>query len=396
MDKKLKILFLIIIFILFSLTEIIHLQNNNVLQAGGFSRGKMIYKQSGMKKEDEGEVPAEEGEGVSIDKGTALPDAAEGSVLYQIEFWDSDGKRHTGVYIPVEINNVRQGSNFGANNSQAGTLVLPAESQVLTGVNYGAAGTEFTGTLTYINQPGTGVRDASSAAVLTNNEFWQQDGHRASGTYYTVTANNVRQGTSYGPNNSITGTITLPSQAQVQKGAAYGANGSEYTGTYGTGKFLPARTGLVTSYYANDDAVKRKGYTGGYTNTDGSWNGSTRFTDNGNNTVTDNVTGLMWTKDANQGYSPWYAAVTNAPKCTTGGYSDWRLPNFTELQSLVDYNTDNPVLPSGHPFQNVQNSFYWTSTTYMNNINLGYLIFMSIGWESVASKTGNAYVIYVR
>jgi len=47
-----------------------------------------------------------------------------------------------------------------------------------------------------------------------------------------------------------------------------------------------------------------------------------------------------------------------------GGHHDWRLPNRKELFSLVDHSRYNPALPVGYPFQNVQSSDYWSSTTY--------------------------------
>ena len=107
-----------------------------------------------------------------------------------------------------------------------------------------------------------------------------------------------------------------------------------------------------------------------------------RFTDNGN-TVTDNLTGLMWVKDANlmvtnnigfdddgtedDGLVTWFHALEYALLLSSDsyeGFSDWRLPNNRELRSLVDYQYESPALPQGHPFTNVQNSYYWTSTTY--------------------------------
>ena len=58
------------------------------------------------------------------------------------------------------------------------------------------------------------------------------------------------------------------------------------------------------------------------------------YTDNGDGTVTDNVTGLMWTKDPGEKMT--YAqAVAHAPKCTVGGHKDWRLPSIKELYSLI-------------------------------------------------------------
>ena len=68
----------------------------------------------------------------------------------------------------------------------------------------------------------------------------------------------------------------------------------------------------------------------------------------------------MWTKDANlPGTSKtWQEALDYVKGINTGtysnfGYTDWRLPNRKELQSLIDRNRYNPTLPSGHPFTNV-------------------------------------------
>ncbi len=72
------------------------------------------------------------------------------------------------------------------------------------------------------------------------------------------------------------------------------------------------------------------------------------YTDNGDGTITDNVTGLMWEKlsndgsihDGNASYL-WYDAFDKVAALNSGGgfagYTDWRLPNVNELQSLVDY-----------------------------------------------------------
>ena len=88
-----------------------------------------------------------------------------------------------------------------------------------------------------------------------------------------------------------------------------------------------------------------------------------RFTDNGNNTVTDNRTGLMWAQDANLpnsglGHTPSSSYCLNLE---LGGANDWRLPTIYELSTLVDYLQSDPALPVGHPFRNVQ-SFYWSNS----------------------------------
>lgn len=90
------------------------------------------------------------------------------------------------------------------------------------------------------------------------------------------------------------------------------------------------------------------------------------YTDNGNGTVTDNVTGLMWQKeDDNKDYNPYLASGTyhayynpsSQSVCgslSLGGYSDWRLPTIKELIDLTDF---------GIPFSGVSiNSTYFPNT----------------------------------
>jgi len=121
----------------------------------------------------------------------------------------------------------------------------------------------------------------------------------------------------------------------------------------------PAKTGQTTEYRSGDDGTWQKG---------ASWP-STRFTDNGV-TVTDHLTGLEWAEDANLpgGARTWNDAIDYCNALSLGGYDDWRLPDTRELLSLIDYSQDNPALPSGHPFDNVQSQRYWTSTTSTNDV----------------------------
>jgi hypothetical protein len=107
-----------------------------------------------------------------------------------------------------------------------------------------------------------------------------------------------------------------------------------------------------------------------------------RFTDNGDGTVTDNLTGLMWTKDANDnGTMSWNDAIDYSNNLSLGNagcgsnHTDWRLPNVNELQSLIDFgheliNSVDVKLPTGHPFVNVEvGPPYWSSTSKINEDN---------------------------
>jgi len=97
--------------------------------------------------------------------------------------------------------------------------------------------------------------------------------------------------------------------------------------------------------------------------------GAPRFTDNGDDTVTDNNTKLIWLKNANPcGVKNWWDADHYFHGLTLANHSDWRLPAIGELRSLCVTTTDQygtwPELPQGHPFYNVK-GMYWSSTAYV-------------------------------
>ena len=136
-----------------------------------------------------------------------------------------------------------------------------------------------------------------------------------------------------------------------------------------------------------------------------------RFTDNGNGTITDNLTGLIWLHNANCfGLRSWAQALSDAnglasSSCGLNDGSvtgDWRLPNLNELTSLLDRGTFAPAL-SGNPFTDLQFqvSFYWSSTTYADR-NYAWIMNFFDGFPNIGHKTesGSAptqcYVIAVR
>jgi hypothetical protein len=97
-----------------------------------------------------------------------------------------------------------------------------------------------------------------------------------------------------------------------------------------------------------------------------------RFAGNGDGTVTDNLTGLIWLRDANCfGQRNWANALSDANGLQDGSCGltdgsvagDWRLPNIRELQTLFDHSQHDPALPLGYPFSGVQTNLYWSSTS---------------------------------
>lgn len=161
------------------------------------------------------------------------------------------------------------------------------------------------------------------------------------------------------------------------------------------------KTGQTASYAARDDGVLQMGVP---------WP-SPRFTDNGNGTVADNLTGLVWLKRTDC-FAPasWPQSLSNANGLAHGqcgladgsSAGDWRLPNKRETRSILDYSRFRPVLPSGHPFTGINpDGFYWSSTTLASNGTRAWALRMDGGLINHADKSTptwhlNAYTWPVR
>jgi hypothetical protein len=101
--------------------------------------------------------------------------------------------------------------------------------------------------------------------------------------------------------------------------------------------------------------------------------GRNDFHDNGDGTVADRATGLMWQKaDSGKGMN-WEQALDYAAKSRLAGCSDWRLPNAKERQSIVDYTrapavTQSPAISPVFQVTRLGDGeypFFWTSTTHL-------------------------------
>lgn len=98
-----------------------------------------------------------------------------------------------------------------------------------------------------------------------------------------------------------------------------------------------------------------------------------RFVDNGDGTITDQCTGLMWQKDTADipddadDKVKWADALQYCENLKLAGHDDWRLPNIRELHSIVDYGKVDPAID---PVFNAELSRYWSAGTngsYTNN-----------------------------
>lgn len=104
--------------------------------------------------------------------------------------------------------------------------------------------------------------------------------------------------------------------------------------------------------------------------------GQNNFVDNGDGTISDKATGLMWMQDDSKQGMNWAEALKYAENFEFAGYSDWRLPDAKELQSLVDY-TRSPATTNSAAIDPLFNCtqitneagnpdfpWYWSSTTH--------------------------------
>ena len=151
------------------------------------------------------------------------------------------------------------------------------------------------------------------------------------------------------------------------------------------------QTGQMSSGGPGDDGALQKGVP---------WP-EPRLTDNADGTVTDNLTRLIWLKNANcfVGGRDWYGALISSNDLESGSCGltdnsskgDWRLPNRNELLSLVYTQTLGIKIPEGHPFLNVLEGHYWTSSTSWSNFGAGaYYLYL---YDASVSQDGKAGTI---
>ncbi len=164
-----------------------------------------------------------------------------------------------------------------------------------------------------------------------------------------------------------------------------------YTGTdriVATVVELPStlkKTGQTSSSYANDDGAYQTGVPHSYTR------------DNSNDTVTDNVTGLMWQDDIEAAgvNMNWADAGAYCTALGLGGLSGWRLPTIDELYYIIDKGRSTPAMDP--VFQNVASGAnnYWSSTvSSLNSSAFAWGLYITNGSTSSSLLQSDSY--YVR
>jgi hypothetical protein len=154
----------------------------------------------------------------------------------------------------------------------------------------------------------------------------------------------------------------------------------------GTSSYILAGTGQ-DACYDNFSGIICPGPGEGFYGQDANFQANPpSYWDNGDGTITDLNTGLMWQKDPGE-KKTWYEAMSGASTCQLGGYNDWRLPGIKELYSLILFSgidPSGPIEPGGAgnvPFldtnyfifqygdvsagERIIDAQYWSSTEYV-------------------------------
>jgi hypothetical protein len=123
--------------------------------------------------------------------------------------------------------------------------------------------------------------------------------------------------------------------------------------------------------YRTDIYIPDTGQTLSYTDTPGEDSdftiNSPSYTDNGNGTITDNITGLMWQK-TDGGEMAAENAATYCKSLSLGGYNDWRLPTCPELLGINSYDNANPALNVAF-FTKTAAEYWWTGVARADDLS---------------------------
>lgn len=141
------------------------------------------------------------------------------------------------------------------------------------------------------------------------------------------------------------------------------------------------------------------------------------YTDNGNGTITDDVTGLTWEKlsddgtihdwDATYNWDAAFTKIASLNSAVFANHSDWRLPDRAELETLSVANLDHPATPAAFnsacapgctatTCNCTKSNFYWSSTTYNPSTAMAWVIGFAVGNTNSYNKSSLYYVRAVR
>ena len=122
---------------------------------------------------------------------------------------------------------------------------------------------------------------------------------------------------------------------------------------------------------------------------------SSTLQDNMDGTVSDKATGLTWQQQDDATRRNWKSARDYCKALSLGEHSDWRLPDPSELSSLVVYKESNPTIDE-NAFPATQSSGYWSGSSMDGNSWRAWYVDFHFGPVDFSRKTQSHYVRCVR
>ncbi len=120
-----------------------------------------------------------------------------------------------------------------------------------------------------------------------------------------------------------------------------------------------------------------------------------RYTVNGDGTVTDQLTSLVWMQSAYTDSLSWESALQYTDTLQFAGADDWRMPNMRELQSIAAYDRANPSLDLS-VFPGLTSGKFWSSTTLPNQPLKAWYFDTRFGITTYADKSSRLLLVCVR
>jgi len=217
-------------------------------------------------------------------------------------------------------------------------------------------------------------------------------------------------------------------EGEIMSGKVAWVDGSEVTGTIETQSWTSSTTAYDAGFYAQTDltsvdsdlatgniksgetifGIEGTLYVGNLLRTGDDGDGmfgeafSYQTAVYGGGIVTiDNVTGLVWASYGDQtgcnfgNQTDWPSAIDWADALSFAEYSDWRMPNRTELNSIVNRGNYDPAINFMY-FPNMQSDEYWSSTTFAADTDNAWFVNFTDGDLDHSVKTNSYYVRVVR
>ncbi len=119
------------------------------------------------------------------------------------------------------------------------------------------------------------------------------------------------------------------------------------------------------------------------------------YTVNGDGTVKDNVTGLVWQQMASTTLFTQAAALAYCAGLSLGGSAGWRAPTYVELVSIVDYGKPSPNINAA-AFPGALGEAFWSSTPYAVPGGNGWVVTFNAGYVDIYDVSSSHYVRCVR